>query len=158
MQTSGVRFRNDSGTTDAAGLGIHDSAGPAAHVAVAYERPGVYGSVGLQTAMTSMSHRTLWNFGVNSVIAGALHLGDVSLYLGPDVQLGTYQASADSSATLAYGSPVQFSLGAAAGGRYHVRNEKTGKIDYVLGLEVVAPVAGPQPWFLTAQIAFGSGK
>jgi hypothetical protein len=158
MRGSGVRFANNSHSTDLNSLGMHDSAGPVLLASIAYERPGMYGSVGAAAAMTAMNNRTLWNFGVSSVVAGALHLGDVSLYLGPDVQIGNYQVSADSSQTLTYGSPLQFSLGGAAGGRYHVRNEKTGKVDYVLGLELVAPVAGPSPWFLTAQIAFGSGK
>ena len=158
MRTTGVRFGNNGGSTDAQGLGLHDSAGPALVASVAYERPGIYGSIGLGAAETSLSHRTLWHFGATSVVAAALHLGDVTLYLGPNVQMGTYQASSDSSETLAYGSRVQFSLGGAAGARYHVRDDKTGKLAYVLGVELVAPVAGPSPWFLTAQVAFGSGK
>ena len=105
-----------------------------------------------------MSHRTLWHFGVSSVVAASLHLSDVTLYLGPNVQAGTYQVSTDTSETLAYGSRVQLSLGGAAGARYHIRDEKTGRLAYVVGVELLAPVAGPSPWFLTAQIAFGSGK
>ena len=158
MRTSGVRFGNNTTSTDAQGLGLHDAAGPAVLGSVAYERPGIYGSLGAEAAETSMSHRTLWHFGVSSVVAASLHLSDVTLYLGPNVQAGTYQVSTDTSETLAYGSRVQLSLGGAAGARYHIRDEKTGRLAYVVGVELLAPVAGPSPWFLTAQIAFGSGK
>jgi hypothetical protein len=158
MRPSGVRFGNNVGDTDGRGLGLHDAAGPSLLASAAYERPGLYGSFGVAASEASLSHRTLWHFGASSVVAAALHLSDVTLYLGPNVQAGTYQASSDTSSSLAYGSPLQFSLGGAAGARYHVRDEKTGRLAYVLGVELVAPVAGPSPWFLTAQIAFGSGK
>lgn len=158
MRTSGVRFANNAGSTDARGLGIHDAAGPSILVSAAYERPGLYGSLGVTASETSLSHRTLWHFGASSVVGAALHLSDVTLYLGPSVQAGTYQASADGSSSLGYGSPLQFSLGGAAGARYHVRDAQTGNLAYVLGAELLAPVAGPSPWFLTAQIAFGAGK
>ncbi len=158
MQPSSVKLSNDSGSTDAASLGLHDAGGLALLVAAAYERPGLYGSIGANVAAAGMGHRTLWSLGASSVVAAALHLGDTTLYLGPDVHVGSYQASSDTTQSLAYGSKVAFTLGGAAGVRFHLRDEQTGKLATVLGVELVAPVAGPGPWFLTAQIAFGSGK
>jgi hypothetical protein len=158
MQPESVRFANDAGRADAESLGLHSAGGVSVLVGVGYERPGLYGSIGASIAATTFGHRTLWNFGATSVVAPALHLGDTALYLGPAVNVGTYQASAESTESLAYGSTVQFTLGGAAGARFHIRDESTGKLDYVLGFELVAPVAGPAPWFLMAQLALGSGK
>jgi hypothetical protein len=157
MRPSSVAFANNAGGTDAGALGLHDSAGPLLVVSGAYERPGVYASMGGMVAATTTGGRTLWNFGATSVIAAALHLGDTSLYLGPSVVLGTYQASSTSSETIAYGSKLDFTLGGAVGARFHVRDERTGRVDYVFGAEVVAPAVGPGPWLLTAQLAWGTG-
>lgn len=158
MQPQAVRFANNAGSTDADSLGLHGAGGLSALAGMGYERPGLYGSIGASLSAASMGHRTLWSFGATSVVAAALHLGDTALYLGPAVHVGTYQASAESSESLAYGSRVQFTLGGATGARFHIRDEQTGKLTYVLGVELVAPVAGPGPWFVMAQIAFGSGK
>jgi hypothetical protein len=158
MQPQSVRFANNAGSADANSLGLHSAGGFAVFAGMAYERPGLYGSIGASVAATPVGSRTLWDFGATSVVAPAVHFGDTALYLGPAVNVGTYQASAESSESLAYGSKVQFTLGGATGARFHVRDESTGKLDYVLGVELVAPVAGPAPWFVMAQLAFGAGK
>jgi hypothetical protein len=158
MRSSSLLFANSAGIATPATLGIHDSAGPMVHTALAYERTGIYSSLSANVGATEMSHRTLWYFSVSSVIAAALHFSDTTLYLGPDIDLGMYQISSDTSQALAYASKPHISAGAATGVRFHVRDDKTGKLAYVLGAEIVAPIAGASPWFLTAQIAFGSAK
>jgi hypothetical protein len=158
MRPSGVAFANNAGGTDAGALGLHDSAGPLLIVSGAYEHTGFYASLGGMVAATTTGGRTLWNFGATSVVAAALHLGDTSFYLGPSVLVGSYQASSTSSETIAYGSKLEFTLGGALGARFHLRDEKTGKVDYVFGVEAVAPAVGPGPWLLTAQLAWGSGS
>jgi hypothetical protein len=155
MRTSSIKFVNADSVNDPSALGIHDAAGPLAVVGIAYERPGIYSSLSGAIAASPMSHRTLWYFGASSVIAAALHLGDTALYLGPNVSLGTYQLSADTSQALAYTSKAALSAGAAAGVRFHLRDDKTGKLNTVIGGEIVAPIAGPSPWLFVASIAFG---
>lgn len=157
MRTADLRLANNTTLSDAAGLGLHDAAGPVVYLGGSFERPGIYSSLGVSAAAVS-ERRTLWNFGVTSVIAAALHVSDTAIYLGPSVQVGTYQASAEGSQSLAFAGRARLTAGAATGLRLHMRDEKTGKLAYVLGVEIIAPVAGPSPWFLTAQISLGSGK
>jgi len=70
----------------------------------------------------------------------------VTLYLGPNVQAGTYQVSTDTSETLAYEvacssrSAVQRALATTSATR-------RPQLAYVVGVELLAPVAGPSPWF-----------
>ncbi len=158
LRTGDLRLANNSGVYNAADLGLHDAAGPVLYLGGSFERPGIYSSLGVSAAAVGEAHRTLWNFGVTSVIAAALHFSDSAIYLGPSVQIGTYQASAEGSQTLSLSGRARLSAGAATGLRFHVRDEKTGKLSYVLGAEIVAPVAGPSPWFITASISLGSGK
>lgn len=157
MRTNGLQLANSSGVVSASDLGLHDSGGPVMGIGVSYERPGIYGSLTGTGAMVPLQH-TLWNFSATSVVAAALHLGDTALYLGPSVTFGTYQATATGSQSLGYAARPAFTAGGAAGVRFHVRDDRTGKVKYVLGGELVAPIAGQAPWFVTASIALGEGR
>jgi hypothetical protein len=157
LRTGGLMFANNGGLQDAGSLGLKDVAAPAVGLAVAFERPWLYSSLTGTAAWASEDKRTLYHFGISSVVAGALHVGDTTLYLGPNVLFGTYEASGEDTGSFQWNSRPAFGLGAASGVRVHLRNEK-GTAAYVLGFELLAPVAGQQPWLFAASLGFGSSE
>jgi hypothetical protein len=123
-------------------------------LSVSYERPGVYSSIGGQLTYVKVNDWSLFECGVMSTVAAAIHAGDVSIYLGPHVALGAYQLSGVGGAD--WTTPAAFSVGAATGLRLHLRDD--GGKAWVLGGEVVAPVVGNEPWFFVASLGWGGAS
>jgi hypothetical protein len=157
LQTGSLLFANTGGLQDSSSFALRDVAAPAFGVGVAYERPWIYTSLSGTAAWASEGNRTLYHFGASSVVGGALHVGDTTLYVGPNVLFGTYELSGESTSGFQWNSRPAFALGAATGVRVHMRNEK-GTAAYVLGFELVAPVAGNQPWLFAASLGFGRSE
>jgi hypothetical protein len=157
LRTDSLMFANNGGVQGAGSLGLQDVTAATFGFGVAYERPWIYTSLSGTAAFASEGNRTLYHFGISSVVGGAFHVGDTTLYIGPNVLLGTYELSGENTGGFQWNSRPAFALGAASGVRFHVRNDK-GTAAYVLGFEVVAPVAGEQPWLFAASLGFGSSE
>jgi hypothetical protein len=157
LRTGGLLFANNGGVQDSGSLGVQDATAATFGLAVSYERPWLYTSLTGTGAFANENNRTLYHFGFSSVVAPAFHVGDTTLYLGPNVLLGVYELSGENTGGFQWNGRPSFSLGAATGVRLHVRNDK-GTAAYVLGFEVVAPVAGDQPWLFAASLGFGSSE
>ncbi len=157
LRTGGLLFANNGGVQDSASFGLRDVAAPAFGLGVAYERPWLYTSLSGTAAWASEGSRTLYHVGISSVVGGALHVGDTTLYLGPNVLFGTHELSGQGTGGFQWNARPAFALGAAAGMRVHLRSEK-GTAAYVLGFELLAPVAGQQPWLFAASLGFGSSE
>jgi hypothetical protein len=154
MHPSGQSFSSGGQTQDASVFGLGSVASTAIGLNVAYERPGIYTSLGGQAAYVSVNGFSLFEYGVMSTVAAALHVGDTTIYLGPHVGLGAYQLTGVSGTDWS-GAPA-FSVGAAAGFRLHLRGDDAKA--WVFGGEVVAPVAGPEPWFFVASLGWGGAS
>jgi len=153
MRPTGVAFGNGSETQDASVFGLRNLAAPVFGVSFSYERPGLYSSLGGHVGWIGTSNATLVSYGAASTVAAALHFGDTTLYLGPHVEVGTYQLVGLGAN---WGTPAAVSVGAAAGVRLHLRDDD-GKA-WVLGGEIVAPATGSAPWLFVASIGWGGAR
>jgi hypothetical protein len=151
-----LQWSNANGSKDAGSLGVHDAAAPSLGLAGVFERPGIYTSLGGSFALANQNDRTVLHAAAMSTVAAALHFGDVTVFLGPSLHVGTTQVSGVQSGSWEYGSGVELGLGAAAGMRWHLRDDKDRA--WIFGFDVNAPIAGPQPWFVTASLGFGDAK
>jgi hypothetical protein len=153
MRPAGLVFGNGAETQDASIFGLRNLAAPVAGLGLSYERPGIYSSLGVHFGWLGTSNATLIAYGASSTVAAAVHAGDTTLYLGPHVEVGTYQLTGLGTS---WGTPAALSVGAATGLRLHLRDDD-GKA-WVLGGEIVAPATGSAPWFFVASIGWGGAR
>lgn len=153
MRPAGLPFGNGSDTQDASIFGLRNVAAPVFGLNASYERPGIYSSLGGHVGWVGTSNATLVAYGASSTVAAALHIGDTTIYLGPHVDIGSYQLVGLGTS---WGTPAAVSVGAAAGLRLHLRDED-GKA-WVFGGEIVAPATGSAPWLFVASIGWGGAR
>jgi hypothetical protein len=148
-RTASMSFGNAAGAANGGSFGLGDVPMATAGVAAVFERPGLYTSLGGAVGVGADATRTLVRVAATSTIAAALHLGALTTYLGPHVELGTYQLSGAQSGIFEWGTPANAGLGGAAGCRWHLGGAGAG---FVLGTEVVVPLVGALPWFASATL------
>ncbi len=155
LRPKGLQLQNSNGIVDPVELGVHNTAATAIAMNFVYERPWLYASVGPNMAFASQNGRTLLSFGGGATVGLSLHFGPFSAYVGPNLAITSYQLTGENSAHLEWGTKADVGLGAASGLRVHIKAD--GASTAILGIDVIAPVAGNQPLFIMASLGWGAG-
>jgi hypothetical protein len=155
LKAAKLTFDGPAGRVDGASLGLHDAAGTSFGLSVAYERPWLFTSLAFDVGYASLADRSIFALSGSSVVAPSLKLGTVSIYGGPAVFAGAHELTVAQGSHFEYVSPFEVGVGAAAGARFHLRQE--GSSTGTVGVELSAPVTGHQPLMVLLSFGWGTG-
>jgi hypothetical protein len=155
LRTGNLSLQNQTGTVAAADLGVDDRPGTSIGLSISYLRPWFFASIGFNTAFATAAGRTIFELGGWSTVGTSLSLGPVSWYVGPSVSLSSYHVTGLNSQRIEWGTAPEVGLGAATGLRIHLHG--AGPSAAVLGIDLMAPIVGHQPWLVVASLGWGFG-